>query len=164
MKLALGDAHASLSKLLGDEQQLLKRLEQLLQDEKQLLLEDDSPEKLEIACAARQDCMAALLRLQDERATLLRAAGYPSDGAGLLLLIRDCDPARVLPPRWAECAELAKRCRSLNDHNGALVSSRMRRIQGVLELLTGSRQTPPVYGKQAEQSWVTSGRVLATEV
>jgi flagellar biosynthesis/type III secretory pathway chaperone len=108
--------------------------------------------------------MGALLRLQDERSQLLRMAGYPTDNAGMLLLIRDCDPARELPPRWAECAELAKRCRALNDHNGALVSSRMRRIQGVLEVLTGSREGPNVYGRQAEQHWVQAGRMLATEV
>ena len=69
----------------------------------------------------------------------------------------------VLPPRWAECAELAKRCRSLNDHNGALVASRMRRIQGVLEVITGKRSDPNVYGKQAQQAWITRGRMVAAE-
>lgn len=160
----MNDARVAIGKLLEDELRLLQRLEQLLADEKALLLGDDSPERLEIACASRQECMGALLRLQDERSQLLRMSGYPTDNAGLVLLIRACDPARELPPRWAECAELAKRCRALNDHNGALVSSRMRRIQGVLEVLTGSREGPNVYGRQAEQHWVQSGRMLATEV
>ena len=159
----MNDAHVAIGKLLEDELRLLQRLEQLLSNEKALLLEDDSPERLEIACASRQDCMGALLRLQDERAQLLRARGYPTDNAGMLMLIRDCDPARQLPPRWAECAELAKRCRSLNDHNGALVASRMRRIQGVLEVITGKRSDPNVYGKQAQQAWVTRGRMVAAE-
>ena len=34
----------------------------------------------------------ALLRLQDERAQLLRLHGYATDNAGMLLLIRDAIP------------------------------------------------------------------------
>lgn len=157
------DIKQTLSRLLDDEQRLLTQLEALLESEKAILLKDESPERLEAACRSRQDCMLSLLRLQGERQTLLRLNGFSSDNAGLAGLIKACDPQRTLPPRWAECAELAQRCRHLNDHNGALVASRMRRIQGMLEVLTGKRTEKMTYGRQAHQGFGTRGRVLATE-
>jgi flagellar biosynthesis/type III secretory pathway chaperone len=152
-----------LSRLLEDEQRLLTQLETLLETEKSILLRDDSPERLEAACRSRQDCMLSLLRLQSERQNVLRLHGFSCDNAGLASLIKVCDPERALPARWAECADLARRCRDLNDHNGALVASRMRRIQGMLEVLTGKRSEKTTYGRQAHQGFGTRGRVLATE-
>jgi flagellar biosynthesis/type III secretory pathway chaperone len=101
--------------------------------------------------------------LQSERQNLLRLHGFSCDNVGLASLIKVCDPERALPARWAECADLARRCRDLNDHNGALVASRMRRIQGMLEVLTGKRSEKTTYGRQAHQGFGTRGRVLATE-
>lgn len=152
-----------LSRLLEEERRLLLQLETLLDREKSILLQDESPEQLERACRDRQECMVSLLRLQDERQNLLRIAGYATDNAGLAGLIKDCDPERSLPGRWAECAELARRCRALNDHNGALVTSRMRRIQGMLEVLTGARAEKTTYNRQVHQGFGTRGRVLVTE-
>lgn len=157
------DVRLVISRLLDEERRLLLELEKLLDNEKAILLRDESPEQLEAACRSRQDCMVALLRLQDERQNLLRMSGFSTDNVGLASLIRACDPERTLPSRWAECAELAKRCRALNDHNGALVTSRMRRIQGMLEVLTGKRGEKTTYGRQAQQGFGTSGRVLVTE-
>jgi len=152
-----------LSRLLEDEQRLLTQLETLLETEKSILLRDDSPERLEAACRSRQDCMLSLLRLQSERQNVLRLHGFSCDNAGLARLIKVCYPERALPARWAECADLARRRRHLNDHNGALVASRMRRIQGMLEVLTGKRSEKTTYGRQAHQGFGTRGRVLATE-
>lgn len=157
------DLRQLLSRLLDEERQLLLQLESLLATEKEILLRDDAPEALENACRERQQCMIALLRLQEERLSLLRLSGFSADHAGLASLIRSCDPERILPARWAECTELAKRCRDLNDHNGALVNSRMRRIQGMLEVLTGKRTEKVTYGRLAQQGFGTRGRVLATE-
>jgi len=110
------------------------------------------------------------LRLKDSKkyaligsSSLYRIVGFSIDNAGLASLIKTCDPERMLPPRWAECADLARRCRDLNDHTGALVASRMRRIQGMLEVLTGKRSEKVAYGRQAHQGFGTRGRVLATE-
>jgi flagellar biosynthesis/type III secretory pathway chaperone len=152
-----------LTRFLEDEQRLLTQLESLLETEKSILLRDESPERLEAACRSRQDCMLSILRLQGERHDLLRLHGFSVDNAGLASLIKACDPERALPPRWAECADLARRCRDLNDHNGALVASRMRRIQGMLEVLTGKRVEKVTYGRQAHQGFGARGRVFATE-
>jgi flagellar biosynthesis/type III secretory pathway chaperone len=107
--------------------------------------------------------MSELLRIQDERRGLLRATGHTVDTAGIESLLRICDPQRTLPARWARCADLAARCRGLNDFNGALVASRMRRVEGMLEILTGRKRETPIYGRQGQQAWVAAGRLLAAE-
>ena len=107
--------------------------------------------------------MGALLRIQDERRAVLRILGFDADIAGLERLSREYDPERRLSARWGDCAELARRCREINDFNGALVSSRMRRVAGLLQILTGQKTDTPIYGRQGQQSWSAAGRLLATE-
>jgi len=43
------------------------------------------------------------------------------------------------------------------------VASRMRRIQGMLEVITGKRSEKMTYGRQAQQGFGSRGRVLVTE-
>lgn len=153
-----------LSRLLAEERELLKELERLLGVEREALQRSSSPEQLEQACEVRQGCMAALLRLQEERNTWLVQIGFTGDAAGLLQVIRACDTHGDLPPRWAECAALAKRCRELNTQNGALVASRMRRVQGVLDILMGqTTDTAATYSRSLQESARAAGRVLSLE-
>lgn len=153
----------TLERLLAEEIAALAELERLLETEREVLVRNDSPEALEDACARRQDCMGGLLRIQDERRGVLRMLGFEADATGLDRLMRACDPGRSLPARWGECAERARRCREINDFNGALVASRMRRVAGLLEILTGRKAETPVYGRQGQQAWGAAGRLLATE-
>lgn len=160
---ARSECRTTLERLLSEEMQALRHLEGLLGSERDVLVRNESPEELEAVCARRQECMGSLLRIQDERRGVLRMLGVDPDNAGLERIVRECDPQRTLPARWAECSELARRCRELNDFNGALVSSRMRRVEGLLEAITGRRPQQPVYGRQGQQSWVNAGRLLAAE-
>ena len=157
------DCRRGLDRLLTEELAALAELERLLEAEREVLVRNESPEALEDACARRQDCMGGLLRVQDERRSLVRALGFEADAAGLERLLRECDPQRTLPARWGECSERARRCREINDFNGALVATRIRRVTGLLELITGRRSETPVYGRQGQQAWRSAGRLLATE-
>ena len=157
------DCRRTLDRLLTEELAALAELERLLEAEREVLVRNESPEALEDACTRRQDCMGGLLRVQDERRGIVRALGFEADAAGIEQLLRECDPQRSLRPRWGDCAERARRCREINDFNGALVASRIRRVTGMLELLTGRRTETPVYGRQGQQAWRSAGRLLATE-
>ena len=154
---------ATLERLLVEECAALQALEALLGTERDVLTRNESPEELEAVCARRQEAMGGLLRIQDERRGVLRMLGCDPDAAGLERAVRDCDPGRTLPARWERCAELARRCRELNDFNGAIVATRMRRVEGLLEVLTGRKPQVPTYGRQGQQAWVGAGRLLATE-
>lgn len=136
-----------LEKLLTEEIGALTRLEGLLDKEHEFLVAN-SIDELERTGEQRQICVGVLVRVEDERRSLCRMMNVPADPAGLEKLITWCDPSRALKSRWASCADRAVRCRGLNDRNGALVTSRLKRVEGMLDVITGRANQPKVYGRQ----------------
>lgn len=106
----------------------LAALESLLSQEYALLQARDA-EGLENAGTARQQCIGQILRIEDERRALCRAAGHGDDPAGLHDLLAWCDPNGLLLPAMQEYRERTRRCREQNDRNGMLVNSRLQRVQ-----------------------------------
>jgi flagellar biosynthesis protein FlgN len=151
-----------LERLLVEEASTLARLEELLEKEHQYL-ESNNIDELERAGEARQSCIMALVAIEDERRSLCRMMNVSVDAVGLDKLLNWCDPSRQMKVRWAACAERAARCRSLNDRNGALVSARLKRVEGMLDVITGRANQPKVYGsKGGYDTAIRSDRVLAT--
>ena len=153
---------AHLDKLITEESAALDQLQQLLDREHELLVANDI-DGLERAGQARQNCVGVLMRVEDERLALCRSLNVPADATGLDRLLAWCDPGKTLRQRWAGCAERATACRSANDRNGALVTARLNRVQGMLEIVTGRADQPKVYGRQgAFQTPGRPARVLAS--
>lgn len=151
-----------LDKLIAEESGTLDQLQQLLDREHELLVANDV-EALERAGQARQNCIGTLMRIEDERRALCRALNVPADMHGLDRILNWCDPSKTLRRRWAECGERAARCRNANDRNGALVTARLTRVQGMLDIVTGRANQPKVYGRQgAFESQPRAARVLAS--
>ena len=123
-----------LSKLISEETKALTRLEGLLDQEHEFLLANDI-EALDRAGDERQSCITDLVRIDDDRRTLCR-------------MLKWCDPSASLQPRIADCAERAGRCRNLNDRNGALVTARLKRVEGLIDVVTGRAAQPKVYGRR----------------
>lgn len=136
-----------LAKLISEEGKALALLEGLLDEEHEHLRANDI-EALDRAGEARQTCITNLLRIDEDRRTLCRMLNMPTDQSGLKRMLTWCDPNRSLESRIADCAERAGRCRNLNDRNGALVSVRLKRVEGLLEVVTGRAQQPKVYARQ----------------
>jgi flagellar biosynthesis protein FlgN len=151
------------SRLLDEEAQTLIELETLLAREHQILIRNQHAEALEDACAARQICMGTLLRIQEERRGLLRMLGLRHEPQSVVALLDFCRAEAHLRQRWADVSSAAQRCRDLNDRNGALVQSRIRRVAGMLEILTGQSRAAPVYGPRGEQGATRAGALLAAE-
>ena len=152
-----------LSQLLTDEMAALTELTALLEAEHKLLADNDVS-ALERAMRERQSCVGRIVRLDEERRSLCRMLGHASDAQGLEQLLRWCDPRRTLGVRWQEHAGLARRCRELNDRNGALVSARLKRVQALLGVLIGGARDSATYGRGGSYQPVSTGRVVATEV
>ena len=151
-----------LEKLLTEETGALARLEGLLDKEHEFLLANDIDE-LERAGEARQACVVDLVRIEDERRSLCRMMNVSADHLGLEKLFLWCDPSRSLKDRIAACGARAGRCRTLNDRNGALVTARLKRVEGVLGVITGRANQPKVYGRQGTYETVApSVRLNAT--
>ena len=157
-----GSCRELLGKLLQDELSVLAELERLLSEEHQVLLKNDM-EAFEASSKRRQACMGELVRLEDERRSLCRMLGRSPDLQGLEDLLKWCDPTRSLKVLWADCAARAKRCRDLNDRNGMLVTGRLHRVQGLLNILTGQSKPPETYGRKGAYASAPAGRVLKVE-
>lgn len=150
----------TLGKLIAEESSTLDQLLQLLDREHELLVANDV-DALDRAGQARQNCIGTLLRIEDERKSLCRALNVPADMHGLDRILAWCDPSKQLRRRWSELGERADRCRSANDRNGALVTARLSRVQGMLDIVTGRAGQPKVYGRQGGfENQPRTGRVL----
>jgi flagellar biosynthesis/type III secretory pathway chaperone len=136
-----------LSKLISEETQALTRLEGLLDKEHEHLLANDI-DALDRTGDERQACIGDLVRVDDDRRMLCRMLNMPADKTGLERMLQWCDPAASLQSRIADCAERAGRCRSLNERNGALVTARLKRVEGMIDVVTGRANQPKVYGRQ----------------
>jgi flagellar biosynthesis/type III secretory pathway chaperone len=153
----------SLATLFTQEIASLNELAGLLDHEHALLVANDVA-ALETAMEKRQVTIGRILRIEDERRTLCRSHGRNADAVGLEQLITWCDPAGSLKPRLTEYAAVTTRCRDLNVRNGALVTARMRRVETLLNTLTGQpAEASPTYGPKGAYNVPRSGRVLATE-
>ena len=157
-----GVCREHLQKLLVEESNALTQLEKLLDHEHELLVANDV-DGLDRAGEARQVCVGELLRVEDERRSLCRMMNVPADVQGLERLLRWCDPSNTMQRRLAECAERATRCREINERNGALVTARLKKVEGMLDVLTGRASQPKVYGRQGMfQQPKANARVLAS--
>ena len=151
-----------IEQLLTQETNELAKLQTLLDREHELILANNI-EELDSAGEARQACIGELARIEDERRSLCRMHNLPTDAMGLERLLKWCDPGKSMQRLWAECAKRATACRQSNDRNGALVSARLKRVEGLLDVVTGRANQPKVYGRQgAYQSSGPSSRVLVT--
>lgn len=152
-----------LGRLIDEEAKTLGELAVLLDREHAMLVQNRSVDALEDACEARQICMGTLLRIQDERRGLLRLLGLADSPASLDALLTRCDPDGELRRRWTATLDQARACRELNDRNGALVSARMRRVEGLLNVLTGQRAAPTLYGPQGRVARDRLNPALSTQ-
>lgn len=152
-------ARQHFEQLLKDESGNLEKLEKLLSQEHELLGSSDV-EALDRAGNARQACIAELLRIEDERRSMCRMLGFPADLSGLQRLLQWCDPTNGLYPRWTACMQQASRCRQLNERNGALVTAKLKRVEGLLGVLTGRDRNTPTYSAQGNLARQTGGYAL----
>ena len=155
-----GVCREHLTTLLREESDLLLELEGLLARESSVL-ETSDIQALETTTRARQERMGALARIEEQRRSLCALHGYSADRAGLEALMAWCDGDGSLLPRLRECAERAVRCRDLNDSNGLVVAARLKRVEGMLDALTGRPARTDTYGPRGYTAATTRpGRVL----
>ena len=149
-----------LGTLLREESQLLGDLEALLAEESRVL-ETSNIQVLETTTRARQERMGALASIEEQRRSLCAAHGFSADRAGLEGMMTWCDSEGKLLSRLRDCAERAVRCRDLNDRNGIVVAARLKRVEGMLDTLTGRPTRSDTYGpKGYTGSNTRPGRVL----
>lgn len=146
---------AHLSQLLCEEGALLSQLESLLERETQVLRGNDAA-AIEQIGATRQECTSALSRLAGERELACRQLAPPDRGGDTELIFNWCDPGGGLVTRWRGNLTAARRCRDLNERNGAIVTLKLNHVQSLLGALRGMRDEPDYGPRAVRQSLVTS--------
>ncbi len=127
-----------LEQLLTTETITLKQLDALLDKEYHLITSDDI-EGLEKTGSERDACIVTLLKIDADRLSLCRAAGLSNDKVGIKKLLDWCDPQGKLLARWSQSTETILHCRTMNDRNGALINTRLKRVEGLLDTLSGGQ-------------------------
>jgi len=134
-----------MKRLIQEETTALGELAELLELEYTHLKTSDV-ESLGSAMRRRHQCVARILKVDDERRALCRMLGRPHDLKGLEGLMAWCDPQGTLAPAWAACTAAATQCRGLNDRNGALAGARLQNVQARLGMLIDGRRETVTYG------------------
>jgi flagellar biosynthesis/type III secretory pathway chaperone len=74
-------------------------------------------------------------------------------------LLAWADPQGDLKVSWQSNLQLARRCRDINDRNGAIVAVKLGRVQQRLAVLRGSPM-PQVYGRKLGRHVALAARPL----
>jgi flagellar biosynthesis/type III secretory pathway chaperone len=137
------DVQQHLERILDEEARLLAELELVLRRETEILGGEDS-DAIQNIGANRHRCVERLTRLDAERADSCRMLSFGSGPGALDKLLAWADVSGALRAQWNSNLALVRRCKRLNDQNGAIVAARLNRVQLLLGKLRGS-SPPPVY-------------------
>jgi flagellar biosynthesis/type III secretory pathway chaperone len=137
------DVHEHLTRILSEEARLLGEFEAVLRQETQVLRGEDT-QAIQRIGGNRQRYVDALTRLDAERADTCRMFSFGSGRGALDRLFEWADPSAALRLKWSSNLDLARRCKALNDQNGAIVAAKLGRVQQLLGKLRGA-SPPPVY-------------------
>jgi len=137
------DVQQHLDRVLSEEGRLLGELEGVLHEETDVLRGEDT-EAIASIGSSRHRYVDDLTRLDAERGSTCRMLSFGSGPAAMARLLEWADPSGRLKVQWSRNLELAKRCKRINDQNGAIVAAKLGRVQQLLGKLRGV-SAPPVY-------------------
>ncbi|WP_426700508.1 flagella synthesis protein FlgN [Rhodanobacter sp. Col0626] len=128
------ELHDALTAVLGDMQQAIDQLAQVLEAER-TALNDGNSEALDQAGAGKQALMLQLEQLDAERQQLSRE--QPAENA-------------TLEPAWSGIVQSLRHCHLLNRRNGDAVTQRLNLVRQALAVLTGHAGESELYGRSGE--------------
>jgi flagella synthesis protein FlgN len=145
MSIRPEDLRQHLERVLVDESGLLTELEQVLTREADVVGGDD-PNAIENIGAARHHCIESLMRLDAERTSACRMLSFGTGPEAIERLLASCDHDQALRRHWQGNLQLARRCKELNERNGAVVTLKLGQVRQRLATIRGS-SAGPVYGR-----------------
>jgi flagellar biosynthesis/type III secretory pathway chaperone len=149
MSIDRADVRQHLDSLLAEEAQLLVELQTVLEQETDIVRGDDT-DAIQRIGSNRHRCVDRLSRIGVERADTVRMLSFGAGRTGMEKLFDWADPSAALRTKWRANVELARRCKALNDRNGAIVAAKLDRVQKLLGKLRGTT-APPVYGPRGSR-------------
>ncbi len=133
-----------------------QKLFQLLGEEASFLKKNDDPELLVSISAEKQLLVTQLNQFTKQLAQILDTEKYTLSHEGIrnyLEKARDSGlKATELSQYWFEITELSKKCRELNEQNGAGIDLLTRHNRRSLHIIKGNGQTINTYGPDGATS------------
>ena len=127
MTVQRSDVHEHLTRILSEEARLLGEFEAVLRQETQVLHGNDA-DAIQRIGGNRQSYVDALTRLDAERTDTCRMLSFGAGRGALNQIFEWADPSGALRLKWSSNLELARRCKALNDQNGAIVAAKLGRV------------------------------------
>jgi flagellar biosynthesis/type III secretory pathway chaperone len=143
------EVHAHLVRVLAEEGRLLGEFEAVLREETEVL-RGENAEAIARIGDNRHRYVDALSKLDVERISTCRMLSFGNGPEAMGRLLEWADPSGGLKSRWTGNLELARRCKSINDQNGAIVSAKLGRVQQLLGKLRGTG-APSVYSARGSR-------------
>lgn len=160
MTVQAADVRSHAGRILSEEARLLQQLETLLHSETAIVRGDDAGAIANIG-ASRHDCIAALTRLEAERAASCRMLSFGEGAVAFNKLLQWCDDSGELRQHWQANLQQARRCKAINERNGILVNAQLHHVQQLLTAMRGGAQSP-VYSAQASRAAGFASRMLGS--
>lgn len=155
------DWDAELCTLLEEEIRVATLLWGTIKTEREALRARDA-DALTRATGAKQQCLAELDALDQDRRQMLALAGLPSDRQGLDLHVESLADEHPVAFRWQRLAGLLDQCRLGNTANGQMVAIQRNHVERALRVLQGGDANPLTYGPDGSQRGTGTGRRLSS--
>ncbi|MFZ6817583.1 flagella synthesis protein FlgN [Undibacterium sp. Ji22W] len=152
MNLALTNT-AQLQQLIDQEIIVMQSLTQLLDEEQQVLVDNES-EKLENITPNKNMLLAKVIELEKNRSELLLKSGYSNDINGMRQLLAANPSIQVLELEntWQSLLDISSLAQEKNRTNGLLINRHLNKNQAALNVLqSGSgHQAGSMYGADGQ--------------
>jgi len=150
MSLSAQKVTTDLGSLLDRETSHLAKLLDLLDQERQHILDD--PEILSAIATNKQKQIEILEQLTVQHNNLLQLAGYSEDHDGMASCIANCDKDGSLNKKWDTLLSHIADCQEQNLKNGALVELSRNRLSQLIEILHGDQAPTNTYDQAGKNN------------
>lgn len=140
-----------LQQIIDQEIVAMQSLSQLLDEEQQVLVNNES-EKLESITPNKNQLLAKVVELEKKRGELLLKTGYGNDADGMRQLFATNTDNQSLENAWRTLLDISSQAQEKNKTNGLLINRHLNKNQAVLNVLqSGSgHQAGSMYGADGQ--------------
>ncbi len=152
--------HPRLDELLTATRECSQRLLEVLQDEDLALRRTDA-DRIDQITAAKQALVREMESYQAAQDRFLATHKIPPGPRGMEDYLQTLPGDAPERATWRSLQTLIDQCRNRNRINGGLVALSRQHVQQALEILKGSPETGPIYGRNGEALSATRTSPLA---
>lgn len=143
--------NVQLQQVIDQEIVAMQSLSQLLDEEQQVLVDNES-EKLEAITPNKNQLLTTVFELEKKRSELLLKTGYSNDADGMRQFLATITGSQSLENAWQNLLDISNKAQEKNRINGQLINRHLSKNQAALNILhSGSgHQAGSMYGADGQ--------------